>query len=109
APFDDEDVIEGQASVAVEILDALERAPDLVILPVGGGGLAAGVVSVLREVAPETRVKFVEPAGGMSLAAAMAAGAPVTLPRVDTFVDGAAVARIGTTTYGDCGDQSGAA
>ncbi|GAA0297121.1 threonine ammonia-lyase IlvA [Rhodovulum strictum] len=103
APFDDEDVIEGQASVAVEILDALERAPDLVILPVGGGGLAAGVVSVLREVAPETRVKFVEPAGGMSLAAAMAAGAPVTLPRVDTFVDGAAVARIGTTTFGVLG------
>ncbi|TCM82030.1 threonine ammonia-lyase IlvA [Rhodovulum steppense] len=103
SPFDDEDVIEGQASVAVEILDALDGAPDLVILPVGGGGLAAGVVSVLREVAPETRVKFVEPAGGMSLAAAMAAGAPVTLPRVDTFVDGAAVARIGTTTFGVLG------
>ncbi|HDR28520.1 threonine ammonia-lyase IlvA [Rhodovulum sp.] len=103
SPFDDEDVIEGQASVAVEILDALDGAPDLVILPVGGGGLAAGVVSALREVAPGTRVKFVEPAGGMSLAAAVAAGAPVTLPRVDTFVDGAAVARIGTRTFGVLG------
>jgi len=99
APFDDLDVIEGQASVAVEILDTLEAPPDLVILPVGGGGLAAGVVSVLRAAAPSTRVKFVEPAGGASLAAAVAAGQPVTLPRVDSFVDGAAVARIGEKTF----------
>ncbi|MBN2907326.1 MAG: threonine ammonia-lyase IlvA [Rhodobacteraceae bacterium] len=99
SPFDDADVIEGQASVAVEIMDALNQAPDLVILPVGGGGLAAGVVSYLRAAAPETAFVFVEPAGGASLSAAVAAGAPVTLPRVDTFVDGAAVARIGEQTF----------
>jgi threonine dehydratase len=58
SPFDDPDVIEGQASVAVEMLDQLGRAPDLVILPVGGGGLASGVTGFLREVAPETDFRF---------------------------------------------------
>lgn len=99
SPFDDDDVIEGQASVGVEILDQLGRAPDLVILPVGGGGLSAGVTRFLAEAAPATGFRFVEPAGGASLAAALAAGAPVTLPRVNSFVDGAAVARIGARTF----------
>ncbi|MBK1636138.1 threonine ammonia-lyase IlvA [Rhodovulum adriaticum] len=99
APFDDADVIEGQASVAVEILSVLYHTPDLVILPVGGGGLAAGVVSYMRQAAPEIAFKFVEPAGGASLKAAVQAGAPVTLPGVDTFVDGAAVARVGARTF----------
>ncbi len=71
SPFDDPDVIEGQASVAVEILDQLGRAPDLVILPVGGGGLASGVTGYLREVAPRTDFRFVEPLGGASLTAAL--------------------------------------
>lgn len=99
SPFDDPDVIEGQASVAVEILDQLDVAPDLVILPVGGGGLAAGVTGYLAEAAPETEFRFVEPAGGASLAAAVAAGEPVTLKRVNSFVDGAAVARIGAEPF----------
>lgn len=99
APFDDDDVIEGQASVAVELLDQLGRAPDLVILPVGGGGLAAGVTRYLRDVSPQTDFRFVEPAGGTSLAAALAAQEPVTLRRIDTFVDGAAVARIGDRNF----------
>ena len=99
APFDDADVIEGQASVGVELLDQLGRAPDLVILPVGGGGLAAGVTGYLRAVAPGVDFRFVEPAGGASLTAALEAGGPVTLPRVNSFVDGAAVARIGALPY----------
>jgi len=99
SPFDDEDVIEGQASLAVELVGTLYHTPDLVILPVGGGGLAAGVVSFLKEAAPEIAFKFVEPAGGASLTAGVAAGAPVTLDRVDSFVDGAAVARIGEKTF----------
>ena len=61
SPFDDYDVIEGQASVAVEMLDQLGRAPDLVVLPVGGGGLAAGVTKYLRIEAPQTEFRFVEP------------------------------------------------
>lgn len=99
APFDDADVIEGQASVAIELLDQLGRAPDLVILPVGGGGLASGVTACLRALAPGTAFRFVEPAGGASLAAALAAGHPVQLPRVNSFVDGAAVARLGDLTW----------
>lgn len=99
SPFDDDDVIEGQASVAVEILDQLDAPPEVVILPVGGGGLSAGVVSYFEAAAPDTTFFFVEPAGGTSLAAAIEAGEPVTLDRVDTFVDGAAVAKIGERTF----------
>ena len=99
SPFDDDDVIEGQASVAVEILDQLGRSPDLVILPVGGGGLSSGVTRYLRTESPETVFRFVEPKGGASLTAALAAHEPVTLKRVDNFVDGAAVARIGDRTF----------
>lgn len=99
SPFDDADVIEGQATVAVEVLDQLGRAPDMVVLPVGGGGLAAGVLQVLREEAPKTDLRLVEPAGGASLAAALAAGHPVKLERVNSFIDGAAVGCTGDLTY----------
>ena len=99
SPFDAPDVIEGQATVALEILEQLGRAPDLVILPVGGGGLSAGVTRYLGELAPETSFAFAEPLGGASLRAALEAGSPVTLPAVDGFVDGAAVARIGALPF----------
>lgn len=99
SPFDDDDVIEGQSSVAVEILDQLGKAPDLIVLPVGGGGLSAGVLTYFNAVGAGTSFRFVEPSGGPSLTAALAAGAPVTLPRVDSFVDGAAVARIGARPF----------
>lgn len=96
SPFDDEDVIEGQASVAAEIMTQLGKAPDRVILPVGGGGLAAGVTSFFGN---NTQFTLVEPQGGPSLAAALENGAPITLAQVDGFVDGAAVARIGEKTF----------
>lgn len=99
APFDDADVIEGQASVAVEFLEQLGEAPDLVVLPVGGGGLASGVTKYLREMAPGVEFRFVEPMGGASLTAALRAGEPVKINRVNSFVDGAAVARIGDLTF----------
>ncbi len=96
SPFDDADVIEGQASVGVEITDQLGRSPDIVILPVGGGGMSSGVTTWFGDSA---HCLFVEPKGGACLAAALAAGHPVTLPHVDTFVDGAAVGRIGARTF----------
>ena len=96
APFDDDDVIEGQASVAVEIVEQLGKTPDRIILPVGGGGLSAGVTQYLGD---QTEYTFVEPEGGASLTAALNAGEPVKLDRIDTFVDGAAVARIGSKTF----------
>lgn len=100
SPFDDDDVIEGQSSVAVEILDQLGAAPDVLVLPVGGGGLASGMWRYLHDTgAGTTEFRLIEPKGGASLAAALAAGAPVTLKRVDSFVDGAAVARIGERPF----------
>ena len=99
APFDDADVIEGQASVAAEIIDQLGKAPDMVIVPVGGGGLASGITGYMAEVSPDTRIRYVEPLGGRSMAAAVDAGRPVTINSVNSFVDGAAVARLGDLTY----------
>ncbi|MDQ7260331.1 threonine ammonia-lyase IlvA [Paracoccus sp. PS-1] len=99
SPFDDADIIEGQATVGLELLDQLGGAPDVVVLPVGGGGLAAGVTRLLAVLAPGTRAEFAEPEGGASLREALLAGTPVTLPAVDNFVDGAAVARIGDLPF----------
>ncbi|MBZ0128589.1 MAG: threonine ammonia-lyase IlvA [Rhodobacteraceae bacterium] len=99
SPYDDDDVIEGQASVAVELLEQSPESIDMVILPVGGGGLSAGMVSYLKALSPDTGFRFVEPSGGKSLAAAIEAGEPVTLKKVDSFVDGAAVARIGARNF----------
>jgi len=99
SPFDDEDIIEGQATVAHEVLEALGTAPDLMVLPVGGGGLAAGTVRLMEARGTATSFAFAEPAGGASLRAALECGKPVTLPRIDNFVDGAAVARIGALPF----------
>ena len=99
APFDDPDVIEGQASVGVEFLEQLGRMPDIVVLPVGGGGLAAGVTSYLREASAQTEFRYVEPLGGACLAEAVRYGGPHKLPKVNSFVDGAAVAKLGALTW----------
>ena len=99
SPFDDLDVIEGQATVTHEMLEQLEGAPDILILPVGGGGLSSSARRLLMERAPDTEIFYVEPTGGKSLAAAVLAGEPTTIKNVDTFVDGAAVARIGKHTF----------
>ncbi|WP_370738065.1 threonine ammonia-lyase IlvA [Pacificibacter marinus] len=99
APFDDADVIVGQATVAVEFMVQMGEAPDVVILPVGGGGLGAGVVQYLADTAPHAEIYFVEPVGGPSLTAALREQKPVALGFVDSFVDGAAVAQIGTLPF----------
>jgi threonine dehydratase len=96
--FDDPRTVAGQGTVAVELVDQLGRAPDVLVVPVGGGGLIAGVTTWLAARHPGVRVVGVEPAGAASMAAALAAGEPVTLPHVDSFVDGAAVRRVGDVT-----------
>ncbi len=96
-PFDDLDVIEGQASVGVEILEQLGEAPDMIVTPVGGGGLSAGLVQFFA--GHDVDFRFCEPSGGRSLFAAINAGQLVTLDTVDNFVDGAAVARIGDNNF----------
>ena len=96
--FDAVPTVVGQATVALEILEQLPVEPDIVVLPVGGGGLLAGCATVLRAMSPSTRIVGVEPAGAANMAAALQAGMPVVLDRIDTFVDGAAVRRAGDVT-----------
>ncbi len=97
-PFDDARTIAGQGTVGSELA---EQAADLgtVIVPVGGGGLIAGIALWLRAHAPDVRIIGAEPAGAPSMRAALDAGAPVALEHVDTFVDGAAVGRVGDLTF----------
>jgi threonine dehydratase len=97
--FDHPFTIAGQGTVVAEAIRQLGRDPDVVVLPVGGGGLIAGNLTWLAEHAPGVRVVGVEPAGAASMAAAVAAGAPVDLDEVEAFVDGAAVRRVGTLTH----------
>ena len=96
SPFDDDDVIVGQASVAVEIEEQLGRIPDRIILPVGGGGLSAGTRSYFGNT---TEYTFVEPSGATSLGEAIKAGKPVDVSPINTFVDGAAVAKVGQRPF----------
>ncbi len=98
-PFDDPRTILGQGSVAVELLGQVGMPLHTVVVPIGGGGLISGMALWLRERHPEVRIIGVEPAGAASMQAALAAGEPVALPAVDTFVDGAAVARAGARTF----------
>lgn len=95
-PFDHPDIIEGQAGVACEIADEIGADGfDMLVLPVGGGGLASGSVRFLREMGADPRFVFTEPVGAPSLKTALQEGRRVKLPRIDNFVDGAAVAEIG--------------
>ncbi len=98
-PFDHPDIIEGQATVALEIEQQLPASvkADLIILPVGGGGLAAGVTRYLTDFG--ARFRFAEPAGAASLQASLSAGGRLRLPQVDNFVDGASVAEIGEANF----------
>ncbi|HKP42276.1 threonine ammonia-lyase IlvA [Mycobacterium sp.] len=98
-PYDDPRTMAGQGTIAAEILDQLDGEPDLVIVPVGGGGCIAGITTYLAERTTGTSVLGIEPAGAAAMIAALAAGEPVTLGHVDQFVDGAAVNRAGTLTY----------
>ncbi|MDO4230043.1 MAG: threonine ammonia-lyase IlvA [Capnocytophaga sp.] len=101
-PFDDEKVIEGQATMGLEILDQAEAPIDYVFVPIGGGGLSAGLSSVLKTLSPHTKVIGVEPLGAPSMKEAFSAGKPVELSEIDKFVDGASVKRVGNLNYEIC-------
>ena len=100
-PFDDYKIIEGQATVGLEIL---EDQPDIdyLLIPVGGGGLASGVGYYFKTLSPGTKIIGVEPVGAPSMSEAFKTGHPVTLEEIDPFVDGAAVKRAGDITYAIC-------
>lgn len=97
-PFDDPQVIAGQGTVAAEVMEQLGR-PDVVVVPIGGGGLASGLGAYFRLRSPSTDIVGVEPAGAAGMYESFKAGKVVTLEKVDTFVDGAAVRRVGDMTF----------
>ena len=105
-PFDHPDIIAGQATVGVEILDDLpnftDAQLDYVFLPIGGGGLSAGVGTYFKLKTPNTKIIGIEPEGAPSMQAAMQAGYPIELKNIDKFVDGASVKRVGDYTFAIC-------
>jgi len=100
-PFDDYKIIEGQGTVGVEIIQELSKV-DYLFVPVGGGGLSAGVGAYFKSVSSNTQIIGVEPEGAPSMLAAMKAGRPVLLEQIEQFVDGASVKRIGDITFSIC-------
>ena len=101
-PFDDEKIIEGQGTVGLEIWEDMKQMPDFLFVPIGGGGLAAGVSSFFAEKSPATAIVGVEPAGAPAMKTAMQNGFNSTLDEIDRFVDGAAVRRVGDITFDIC-------
>ncbi|XLP34274.1 threonine ammonia-lyase, biosynthetic [Brevundimonas vesicularis] len=103
-PFDDPYVIAGQGTIGLEILRQYSEPLDAVFIPIGGGGLAAGVAAIIRFLRPETRLIGVEPAEAPSMKAAIETGEVITLDQVGLFADGVAVRRVGDETFRLCRD-----
>jgi threonine dehydratase len=103
-PFDDARIVAGNATVGKEILEGGAPSVDLLLVTIGGGGLAAGVSTYLKAISPTTRIIGVEPEGAPSMQRSLEANKVVTLTDIDKFVDGAAVKRVGDLTYGLCRD-----
>ena len=101
-PFNDPYVIAGQGTVGAEILEQLPEAVDVCVVPIGGGGLCSGLGSYLKWKSPATKIIGVEPAGAPAMERALKAGKVVTLEKLDTFVDGAAVRTVGDLTFKLC-------
>lgn len=101
-PFDDEKVIEGQATVGLEIIEQTSVDLDYLIMPIGGGGLSAGVSSVFKELSPRTKIIGVEPTGAPSMGTSIFNHVNTTIDHIDSFVDGAAVKRVGERNFEIC-------
>ena len=101
-PFDDPKVMEGQGTIGKEILEQSDVKLDYIFVPIGGGGLASGLGSYIRQMSPDTKIIGVEPGGAPCMKAAIEAGEVVELEHIDKFVDGAAVKKAGALTYQVC-------
>ena len=101
-PFDDFEVISGQGTVGLEILQDLKEKIDFLFVPIGGGGLAAGLCTVFSQLSPETRIVGVEPEGAASMKVSIQNNENTTLKEIDRFVDGAAVKRVGDKNFDIC-------
>jgi threonine dehydratase len=100
--FDDEAVIEGQGTVGLEIFKDSDVSIDYLLLAIGGGGLAAGVATVFRQLSPHTKIIGIEPVGAPAMIDAIEKGGPVMLEKIDKFVDGAAVGKVGQIPFEIC-------
>ncbi|MEX1382180.1 threonine ammonia-lyase IlvA [Lutibacter sp.] len=103
-PFDDLAVIAGQGTIGLEVINDIDTEIDYLFMPVGGGGLASGVGSVFKALSPATKLIGVEPKGAPSLTNSLEKGENTTLTKIEKFVDGAAVKRIGELTFEFCKD-----
>ncbi|UBZ06937.1 threonine ammonia-lyase IlvA [Salegentibacter mishustinae] len=101
-PFDDEKVIEGQATIGLEILEQAKEPIDYVFAPLGGGGLLAGISSMFKELSPNTKIIGVEPEGAASMTSSLKEGKLVELKSIERFVDGAAVQKVGSRNFEIC-------
>ncbi|WP_308990768.1 threonine ammonia-lyase IlvA [Mariniflexile litorale] len=101
-PFNDEKVIEGQATVGLEILEQVTESIDYVFVPVGGGGLSAGLSSVFKTLSPSTKIIGVEPEGAPSMSVSIKNNKNTALEHIEKFIDGAAVKRVGDLTFPIC-------
>ena len=101
-PFDDPKVIEGQATVGLELLDQIKKPLDYIFVAVGGGGLASGLISVFKTLSPKTKIIGVEPEGAASMKTSIDNNKNTTLATIDKFIDGAAVKRVGDLTFDIC-------
>lgn len=103
-PFNDFKVIAGQGTIGLEILENATAPIDYIFVPIGGGGLAAGLITVFKEHSPNTKVIGVEPLGAPSMKTAIQNNATTPLATIDKFVDGAAVKQVGENTFAICKD-----
>ena len=101
-PYDDPDVIAGQGTIGMEILRQRQGALDAIFVPIGGGGLIAGIASYVKRVRPEVRIIGVEPVDAAAMAQSLKAGRRVSLPHVGLFADGVAVKQVGKETFRLC-------
>lgn len=101
-PFDDPRIIEGQATVGLEIVEDLGDTVDFVLAAIGGGGLASGLIGLFSELSPTTRIVGIEPAGAPSMKRSIEQGRRVSLDQMSKFVDGAAVKMVGELTFEIC-------
>lgn len=103
-PFNDWDVMSGQGTVALEILESATEPIDYLFLPIGGGGLASGVITVFKNLSPNTKIIGLEPKGAASLTTSIEKGENTKIEDIDKFVDGAAVQKMGDNTFPICRD-----
>jgi threonine dehydratase len=101
-PFDDKKIIEGQATVASEIMQQSECTFDYLFLPIGGGGLASGMGSYFKTLSPTTKLIGLEPEGAPAMKRSIEKGRVIKLDEIETFVDGAAVQQVGNLTFDIC-------